>query len=56
MTHNMEDRVGMIVGITNNNPSGSHTERKGINYAIPLVRWSDGDEFGIHHENISELK
>ena len=51
-----EDRVGMIVGITNNRPSSSPSERKGINYAIPLVEWSDGHRSGIHPSNIEKLQ
>jgi len=49
-------RVGMIVGITNNRPSRSESEKSGIGYAIPIVRWSSGLEQGINAANIEIFK
>lgn len=49
-------KVGMIKGITNNKPSGDLTLRSEKDNAIPLVEWSCGETYGIHHENIKPLK
>jgi len=46
-------RVGMIKGITN---TGFGDKKVGIDHAIPLVEWSDGETFGIHEANIEEFK
>lgn len=50
------ERVGMVVGITNNCPSASEDVRGVIERAIPLVKWSSGLESGIHAGNIELLK
>lgn len=50
------ERVGMIVGITNNCPSDSKKVRGDVDRAIPLVKWSSGLESGIHPSNIELLK
>lgn len=49
-------RIGMIVGITNNAHRGHIIEREDPSNAIPMVRWSCGEECGIHHANIELLK
>ncbi len=49
-------KVGMIIGITNNAEHGTMDQRSKISNAIPLVRWSNGREFGIHYENIELYK
>ena len=41
------ERAGMIVGITQNTQAKPE--------AIPLIKWSDGEVFGIHHFNIEKL-
>ena len=35
--------IGMVVGISQNC----------MGEAIPLIQWQDGEEFSIHHENLS---
>ena len=50
------ERVGVIVGITNSIPSANGRERDDIARAIPLVKWSGGKTYGVHHSNITEFK
>ncbi len=55
VTDKDRNRVGMIVGITNNRPNQSLENRIGVEYAIPVVQWSDGETFGIHPCNLIPL-
>lgn len=48
--------IGMIIGITNNRPLCSEDDKKGADYAIPLVQWSTGRTTGIHQGNIEPYK
>ena len=50
------EKVGMIVGITNNTPNCDQETRSKMGRAIPLVQWSFGGTSGIHHANIEPLK
>lgn len=47
-----DNRVGIIIGLTNNMPMGNIEERRHIFNAIPEVKWSSGEVTGIHHENL----
>lgn len=49
-------RVGMVVGITNNCPTGKLDEKRHPHKAIPLVQWSCGTTLPYHHENLTEYK
>ena len=47
------DRVGMVVGITNNCESADKQTRSDVFRAIPLVQWSDSTTpAGIHYDNL----
>lgn len=48
--------IGMIVGITNNIPCSSISDRAKEDRAIPLVQWAHGGTFGINAYNIEEYK
>ena len=48
--------VGMIAGIINNCPSADLVNRSKVENTIPLVKWANGSEFGIHPSNIEIYK
>ena len=52
------NRVGHIVGFTYNvhpKHTGSMTSEELIERTIPLVRFPDGDEYGVHPVNLELL-
>lgn len=51
-----DKRVGMVVGITNNCQTADSITRGKSERAIPLIKWSDGVECGIHYGNIELFK
>ena len=53
---NNDGDIGMIVGITNNCPTGDINTRNEPDRAIPLVQWANGKTCGIHYGNIELLK
>lgn len=56
-SHFDEERVGMIVGITNNAELSDVVVRDQIEHAVPLVKWSGRTEpVGVHHGNLSVFK
>jgi hypothetical protein len=48
--------IGMIVGITNSNPSEDFSARCDPMRAIPLVQWAEGGTYGVHPANIELFK
>lgn len=51
------ERIGMVVGITNNCLSADRYVRNEVLRAIPLVQWqSEREPIGIHHRNLVEFK
>ncbi len=52
-------RIGHIVGLQYNirkEDIYAIPEKERINYVIPVVRWVNGEEYGIHHKNIKIFK
>ena len=49
-------QIGMVVGITNNCQSSDRSARQKPENAIPLVKWSFGETYGIHHGNLKKYK
>lgn len=48
------NHIGMVVGITNNACHFIDLQiRSELDRAIPLIQWSNGDKYPIHHENLS---
>jgi hypothetical protein len=49
-------KVGMIIGITNNADHEAAPVREDYKRAIPMVQWSCGATYAIHHANIRPYK
>ncbi len=50
------EKIGMIIGITNNCSTGDIYTRREPSRAIPEVKWADGSVSGIHCGNIEEFR
>lgn len=52
-------RIGYIVGLRYNirmEDIIKIPEKDRIRYVIPVVKWVNGEEYGIHHDNIKIFK
>lgn len=55
---NLSSPIGHIIGFTYNVSvcqTGEMSPDEKVNRTIPLIRWADGTESGIHHGNIKRL-
>lgn len=53
---NKVDRVGMVIGVTNNITHLDVYKQLDPTRTIPLVKWANGLEHGIHHNNLEIFK
>lgn len=61
ITNSNDDRriMGHIIGVTYNidvSQTGGMDREDLLSRTIPLIRWSNGTESSIHHNNISVFK
>ena len=56
VTDMAEDRIGVIVGITNAYPHSGRGVRGALENARPIVQWSCGAKQAIHQCNIKPYK
>ena len=49
-------KIGMIIGISNNSQSGNLSAREDPDNTIPLIQWASGTTHTIHYGNIDILK